>query len=337
MVVSKSSLTTLFVLLPTVASFQLAPSTTRTSIVHVASAARDSSTSDNGFDDPNRREFMRAVATSAGAFLSTLVVAESASAGIDVSGLRQETGGQNVIASQLKSYDGSATARIDEIRTAQSQQATPSPSFAPAAAETGSAATYAYRSGGYPTLRKLGLGLLNRYEGYVVPPPDSNMRQISISFDFPSDWLMIDKTGGGINYVDQRNGDKLYVLRAPLPEGTTLETVPKSFFAESIFDTRGDIARSGTVVESSRATRSTMLEDCQGGKICSPRRRLLVKYDTVTGNGVQTVERRGLVDAYEVGGYAYMLMTSSNAVKFDAKGAERETVEAIVDSFRLGF
>jgi hypothetical protein len=28
-------------------------------------------------------------------------------------------------------------------------------------------------------------------------------------------------------------------------------------------------------------------------------------------------------------------MTSSNAVKFEKKGKERETVEAIVDSFRI--
>ena len=154
----------LFVLIPTAASFAV-PSPSRASVALVASStARDSSPSDDVFNDTTRRDFMRTVATSAGALLSTLVVAESASAGIDVSGLRQETGGQNVIASQLKSYDGSATSRIDEIRTAQSQQVASSPSFAPAATETGSAATYAYRSGGYPTLRKLGLGLLSRYD-----------------------------------------------------------------------------------------------------------------------------------------------------------------------------
>jgi hypothetical protein len=59
-----------------------------------------------------------------------------------------------------------------------------------------------------------------------------------------------------------------------------------------------------------------------------------MKYATVTGNGLR-VERRALVDAYQVGRDIYMLMTSSNAVKFDKKGIERDTVEAICDSFRV--
>jgi hypothetical protein len=218
-----------------------------------------------------------------------------------------------------------------------------------AAADTDLAATYAYRSGGLPSLRPLGIGLLQRYEGYVEAPSASTRKQLFITFDFPSDWLQLDKLGGGIQYVDQRNGDKLYVLRAPLPEGKSLITVPKSFFAESIFDPRGDIVKSGTVVEGGKTSKSATLNDCtpaaeeeSGGSAqyspapdCRNRRRLTLKYDTVTGSGVQTVERRALVDAYEVNGDVYMLVTSSNAVKFEAKGKERDTVEAIANSFRV--
>ena len=207
-----------------------------------------------------------------------------------------------------------------------------------AADDSGSlAATYAYRSGGLPSLRPLGLGLLQRYEGYVEAPSASSRKQIFVTFDFPSDWLQLDKLGGGIQYVDQRNGDKLYVLRAPLPEGESLISVPKAFFASSIFDPAGDIVRSGTVIEGGKTSKSTILNECapadQEG--CRNRRRLILKYDTVTGSGIQTVERRGLVDAYEVDGTAYMLVTSSNAVKFEAKGKERDTVEAICNSFRV--
>ena len=176
-----------------------------------------------------------------------------------------------------------------------------------AADDSGSlAAAYAYRSGGLPSLRPLGLGLLQRYEGYVEAPAASSRKQIFITFDFPSDWLQLDKLGGGIQYVDQRNGDKLYVLRAPLPEGESLVTVPKAFFASSIFDPAGDIVRSGTVIEGGKTSKSTILNECapadQEG--CRNRRRLILKYDTVTGSGIQTVERRGLVDAYEVDGTA---------------------------------
>jgi hypothetical protein len=43
------------------------------------------------------------------------------------------------------------------------------------------------------------------------------------------------------------------------------------------------------------------------------------------------------VDAYQVGGDVYMMLTTSNAVKFDNKESkERETVENIVSSFKVG-
>ena len=64
------------------------------------------------------------------------------------------------------------------------------------------------------------------------------------------------------------------------------------------------------------------------------RRRVLLKFATVIGNGLR-VERRGLVDAFQVDNDVYMLVTSSNANKFEAKGKERDTVEAIVNSFLL--
>lgn len=76
------------------------------------------------------------------------------------------------------------------------------------------------------------------------------------------------------------------------------------------------------------------LVECPDGS-CSTRRRFKIKYATVTGNGLR-VERRGLVDAYQVENDIYMLMTSSNAVKFEQKESrERETVENIVASFVL--
>ena len=61
-----------------------------------------------------------------------------------------------------------------------------------------------------------------------------------------------------------------------------------------------------------------MIVDCSAEdapKPCMARRRLILKYDTVTGSGVQTVERRGLVEAYELEGDVYMMLTTSNAVK----------------------
>lgn len=161
-----------------------------------------------------------------------------------------------------------------------------------------------------------------------------------MAFSFPTDWLQIDKLGGGIQYVDQRNGDKLYVLRATLPEGMDLKRVNKSWFASAILSPDGDVVRSGVVAEGGRISRSQMITDCSAEDApspCVPRRRLTLKYDTITGSGVQTVERRGLVDAYQVENEVYMMLTTSNAVKFEQKGSkERETVEGIVNSFKIG-
>jgi hypothetical protein len=225
-------------------------------------------------------------------------------------------------------------------------------------------AIYAYRSGGLPSLRPLGLTkLLTRYEGYVVAPTSGypKSRTIPIAFNYPSDWLQLDKLGGGIQYVDQRNGDKLYVLHATLPtdndddttqEEVDLQNVNKQWFANVILNPAGDVVRSGVVAEGGRISRSQMIVNCDSSSpaqamedgatttTCIPRRRLILKYDTVTGSGVQTVERRGLIDAYQVGPRdVYMILTTSNAVKFEQKGGskERETVDNIVSSFKVGF
>ena len=64
-------------------------------------------------------------------------------------------------------------------------------------------AIYAYRSGGLARLTTLGLAkLTTRYEGYVISPKGYSTTQVPISFDYPTDWLQLDKLGGGIQYVD---------------------------------------------------------------------------------------------------------------------------------------
>lgn len=69
------------------------------------------------------------------------------------------------------------------------------------AAPPAGAAIYAYRSGGLPSLRLLGITkLLTRYEGYVEAPKSSKKSQIPLTFEFPSDWLQLDKLGGGVQY-----------------------------------------------------------------------------------------------------------------------------------------
>ncbi|GAX12126.1 hypothetical protein FisN_1Hh051 [Fistulifera solaris] len=289
----------------------------------------------------SRRNFITAVT-----LLVSTITAQSASAGIDVSGLRTDGGGGNpTLKEQLKAYDGSAASRANQLKEITSSTTSSQPSLAASnrpsldVEEQGTIASWAYRAapGLTPRLTRTGpLGNLFRYDDQVVAPSNLQQRSLSITFEFPSDWLQLDKFLGGITYVDQRNGDRLYVLRTKLPDGERLATINKKFMGSSIFDPQGVIVKSqGVEVDEYKVTSSKVLTECPND-MCATRRRFQIKYYTVTGNGLR-VERRALVDAYEVTptGDVYMMMTSINAVKFEAGGIERDTAEAIVNSFRI--
>jgi hypothetical protein len=314
-------------------------------------------------DDVDRRQVLKSVVIGLMSATTTNVILPSSSqrswAGIDVSGLRVVEGGggasaNNALQQQLRAIDGSGSARVQQLQDLKSSSAPSSSSSSsstqrPAQSTTtddsiSSAATYAYRynPGVQPQLRKAGLaGERYRYQDTLALVSSSSTTTtpvtrgggyLNVQFEFPSDWLQLDRVLGGIQYVDQRNGDKLIVLKSQLPDGESLITVPKQWFAQTVFDPKGTIvATTGIEVEDYRTVKSTTINDGLS-TLTSPHRRLLLKYSTVTPNGLRT-ERRGLLDAYEINNVAYMMFTGSNAVKFDKNGVERETVERIVDSF----
>lgn len=303
---------------------------------------------DENGEASDRRSFLTAAST-AGLSLATGLLSSprSASAGIDVSGLRVDGGGGNsALKEQLRAIDGSGANRVNQIKELEASTAAASgPKLAngiPIKVEEEvdpSIATWLYRSNPAmsPRLTRSGpFKNLFRCDDTMVGPTSSNSA-VSITFEFPSDWLQLDKFLGGISYVDQRNGDRLYVLKTKLPEGERLATVPKAFFGPSLFDPKGTFIRSqGVEVDEYKVTTGQILNECPDN-FCATHKRFKIKYTTVTGNGLR-VERRALLDAYEMNqkGDIYMLMTSSNAVKFEQKDSpERQTVEAIVDSFRV--
>ena len=182
----------------------------------------------------------------------------------------------------------------------------------------------------YGIFQRFGEQFLYSNDGSRTPGKD-----VFASFDFPADWLQIDRILGGIQYVDQRNGDKLYVLKVQMPDGVSnLKEVPKAYFGDAIFNPKGELVKTGNNIEDYKVQSSQMLNEPEEGSKALARRRLKVKYTTLTGNNF-SVERKGLVDIYEFEGMCYMLMTGSNAVLFDKKGRERETVEYIADSFQV--
>ena len=303
-----------------------------------------SSSNTNGDDDEssisNRRKFLFKATTAVSVLSTPFLLSSPANAGIDVSGLRVDGAApsNSVVASQLKGISstdvGTAASRVREINAGTVSAADQRNAAAVTAGqrpvlskeELGSAAVYA-RVTRPPSINAIGLKINSRYTGSVDGLP--------ITFDFPTDWLQLDRANNGIQYVDQRNGNKLYVLKAPLPPDTNLATVPKSFFDDAIFDTKSDVIRFGTVVGAHKTTKSTMIQ--ADPKVAYLHRRVQLNYETIPGNGVQTIERRGLVDAYEIDGVAYMMFASANAIKFEKKdGAERATIDMIADSFLLG-
>lgn len=275
--------------------------------------------------------------------LSTLITAVAPSllplralAGIDVSGLQtqRDGGGNPNLQQQLKSYDGSASTRVQEIKGMQQptgSTATSTSMASPPPAPPG-VATWALRAT-EPTLTSLKLGTLSRYQGQLVSPEGPRARNLRVSFEFPADWLALDRASGCVQYVDQRNGDKVYLLRATLPPGETLATLSKAWIGNAVFDPTGSLVKAGQPVEDYKVVGSQTLVECPNDE-CATRRRFKVKYATVTGNGLR-VERRGLVDAYQIGkDDVYMCLASCNANKWE-NGPSRETIEAIVDSFRV--
>ena len=270
---------------------------------------------------------------------TTVLLPAPALAGIDVSGLQQQSGANSnsVIRDQLRAYDGSASTRLQQAKELSST--TGSGSIATTTAASASSnipptiASLAYRyTLNNARSQKEGV-LWTRYQDLLQ---GSNPKQsIPVEFKYPSDWLQLGRALGGLQFVDQRNGDKLYVLRVQLPAGETLETVNKNFLGTAIFDPQGSFVTTGNDVADYKVTSSKVLVASSATGGASTRRRLKLKYTTVTGNNY-SIERRGLLDCYEVKDTVYMLLTSSNAVKFEAGGRERDTVEAMVDSFRVG-
>ena len=185
------------------------------------------------------------------------------------------------------------------------------------------------------------VGALSRYEDELVGPKTSGQRSLSsvpLRFEYPSQLVPLDRATGGIQFVDGSTGLKLYILRAPLPpdadgEQTSLANVPKQFFGKAIFSPEGSIVRGGTNIDEFKVT-SSRVTDAPFGASGVSRRRLALKYVAVSGGRPQGIDRRGLVDAYEVAGEVYMLVVSATATKWDA--SEKARCEAIADSFFIG-
>ena len=266
------------------------------------------------FSAANRRQILTAAGTT---FATIIATPDSAFAGIDVSGLPLEgNDALNDLAREVRALDGSAAARVNSLSTTPTPAAALNPTSAPSPpSPLTSAASYTVCS--QPLIKSQPFSTLTRLSTFV-----SNQQA---SFAFPSDWLRLDGATSHITFVDQRNGDKLYLFSARLPEGESLSTVNKSWLSKTLFDPQGDFAKYQAVED------PATLSATEGG----PSRSAVLKYATVTANGLR-VERRGLLKAFELPkGEVLMLLVGINAVAYKKKEGQVETASSIVESFRV--
>ena len=209
-----------------------------------------------------------------------------------------------------------------------------------------------------PTITPLGiLGGLSQYDDQIsITKKGTKALSLNVQFEFPSQWAQLQRQSS-ITYVDQSTGLKTYVLKAPLPEDTTLATVPKAWFGQAVFNQDGAIATSGTIIEDYKVSSSkvgevpefklTLKDDPEPFALApgqsSVRRRLGLKYTVVTPANQRTTGRRGVIDAYEVSGVAYMLVATAGETKWEGNeggtkmgGSEKTRCERTADSFRIG-
>lgn len=176
------------------------------------------------------------------------------------------------------------------------------------------------------------LGQYSRYSDELFTPKGSKAVSLGMHFDYPGQLQQIGRALGGIQFVDGNSGLKIYVLRAKLPDGSSLAETPKKWFGDAIFSPEGQIAREGVDIETYKVSKSVDAESPEGA--VKARRRFQLKYTVITPANQRATDRAAFVDVYESDGYAYMLLASGGATKWE--GGEKERCEKIVESFFVG-
>ena len=173
------------------------------------------------------------------------------------------------------------------------------------------------------------LGQYSRYEDQLSTPKGSKALSLTVHFDFPQQFQQLGRALGGIQFIDGNTGLKVYVLKAPLPSGVSLNDVPKTWVGDSMFNPDGTIAREGVEIETYKVTKKQAEEAPEGA--VKERKRFALKYTVITPANQRATDRFGFADVYEFEGSAYILFASAGATKWES--GEKERCERIADSF----
>jgi len=151
---------------------------------------------------------------------------------------------------------------------------------------------------------------------------------VSIAFSFPETWAFA--KGPNLDVRDVRTSDSAFLIVAPLPaDARSLRELSDTFYTDALFDPAGKYGAYGSVDDARFVSAETIdLSDSRGGR--QPYRRLSLKFSPLTYNQ-NTVERRALISATEVGGAVYIFVAGCLATRY--KKAEGD-LRGVQESFR---
>ena len=164
--------------------------------------------------------------------------------------------------------------------------------------------------------------------GQILDELASAAGPVSIAFSFPETWAL--SKGPNLDVRDVRTSDSALLIVAPLPAfAKSLRELPDTFYTEAMFAPDGKYGAYGSVDDVRFVGEETLaLSDSRGGR--QSYRRLSLRFSPLTYNQ-NTVERRALLSATEVGGIVYILVAGCLATRYKKAQADLLGVQ---ESFR---
>ena len=156
----------------------------------------------------------------------------------------------------------------------------------------------------------------------------ANGGAVTLGFTYPANWNVAG--GPNLDVRDLKESDSAFVLATDMPAGKRFEDLKDDFFLDLLFDPAGKYGSYGTVED-------RKVVSCSLASVTNPNgaqqsyRRMALKFAPLTYNG-NTVERRSVISATEVGGTVFLLAAGSLATRY--KKIEPDLL-AIQDSFRV--
>ena len=149
---------------------------------------------------------------------------------------------------------------------------------------------------------------------------------VDISFAFPPEWSL--SKGPNLDVRDVRTSDSAFLLVADLPNGKSIDKLPRAFYTDLIFAPEGKYGAYGGVDDFSisKATWALISSTSPSGGAEQVYRQFDLSFNALTYNA-NTVNRRAKVTATALGGSVFVLVTSCLGSRYDKASGELESIQ----------